>query len=509
VQRCELRLLPYGFSGSVTFLWSTDLAEDTLLAPFLTQSLATVKLTITNVVPQVDTPPDPLVVSGVVTEKGLVESSFGEVREAPVLMREYTVAFADAPRVLFGQHHPLQLAVETTVSDVIAAHVVEGTTVEVTLDAALAQRRHVFLPLGEGRASFYDFLAWYADVNGGHLVWDHVAHTLTLSAEKAPSATAVKLRGTEVERLTVRVPETLRHAARVLNSFADGPLTTDVAQAKAVAGVSKDYLVRTTVSADVDARVSLEEKRLAVHETELEVQFARYPTVAFWPGTTTELQGAHFSAGLSAQGKTYRVAEVRLLATAADGMTAEDFGSTSRRYALDMAATWELSTDTVQRLPPYVAPRWPLHVEGKVLVEVGQEGERTWELEEDTETSAQAYRVKVPLWSDVVVRAPFEPMFLPGHFYAPTFRESRVLLALSLHTAEIVSHLEWGPGVQMPVDTQGNQLLLGKSGTNQTGITHAYVDNKPVLTVLRTNDSDTELLKLEEGIMILQTKEEQ
>jgi hypothetical protein len=59
------------------------------------------------------------------------------------------------------------------------------------------------------------------------------------------------------------------------------------------------------------------------------------------------------------------------------------------------------------------------------------------------------------------------------------------------------------------MDSQGNHLLLGKTDKSQTSIQHVYVDDKPVLDVKRTSDKDTEMIKMVEGSLILETKEEE
>jgi hypothetical protein len=83
-----------------------------------------------------------------------------------------------------------------------------------------------------------------------------------------------------------------------------------------------------------------------------------------------------------------------------------------------------------------------------------------------------------------------------------------VLVELDFHGARIVRFLDWRPGGQLPLDTQGNQILFGKSEDSQTSIRHEYVDNKPQLNVKRSSSNDTEIIQLQEGTIILQTKEE-
>jgi len=58
------------------------------------------------------------------------------------------------------------------------------------------------------------------------------------------------------------------------------------------------------------------------------------------------------------------------------------------------------------------------------------------------------------------------------------------------------------------MDSQGNHMLLGKSAKSQTSLRYVYVDDKPVLEMKRTSGKDTEMIKMVEGNLILETKEE-
>ena len=66
--------------------------------------------------------------------------------------------------------------------------------------------------------------------------------------------------------------------------------------------------------------------------------------------------------------------------------------------------------------------------------------------------------------------APFEPMLGSGNIYLPSYRDERVLLALDVHSAQIVRLLEWRAGAPLSMDTQGEQLLFGKADNSQTSV---------------------------------------
>jgi hypothetical protein len=147
-------------------------------------------------------------------------------------------------------------------------------------------------------------------------------------------------------------------------------------------------------------------------------------------------------------------------------------------------------------------------VEGKIVSEQGQEEEETYQIYQHSQTELDQYRVAIPLFDDIQVVVPFEPLFAPGHFYFPAYKDARVLVALDFHSTRIVGFLDWRPGGRLPMDTQGDHILMGKSADSNTAISHVYVDNKPQLNMKRTSKSDTEIIQLHEGTIILQTKEE-
>ena len=83
-----------------------------------------------------------------------------------------------------------------------------------------------------------------------------------------------------------------------------------------------------------------------------------------------------------------------------------------------------------------------------------------------------------------------------------------VLVALHFHSARIERFLDWRPGGRLPMDSQGDHLLLGKTDSDKTSISHVYEENKPQLNVKRTYDNDTEKIQLHEGRIVIETKEE-
>jgi hypothetical protein len=146
-------------------------------------------------------------------------------------------------------------------------------------------------------------------------------------------------------------------------------------------------------------------------------------------------------------------------------------------------------------------------VEGVIVSEQGEDDEKTFDVPSNEDTGQFEYKVYIPLW-DLTIKLMLEPDFLNSHFYFPFYRDTKLLLAFDLNRAHIVKVLSWGEGVQLPMATQGNHILFGKNTEDQTSMSHVYEEGNPVLAIKRNKDNDTELVRLEEGCIILQTCEE-
>jgi hypothetical protein len=507
VKAFRLDLFPYGFRAMAEF-WVTAVSKaDPLLTKFTAADRIEARLSVAGVLNQPTPAPEPLVVAGLVTDKGILERSFAALKGEAVLQRQYTIHFEDPASVLWRQHFPNLLDADATLEDVIKQQVVEGISLEMAWDALKAERPIICLGLGEGRASFYDFVIWLAHRGNAVFTFDYAAKTYHLAADKPSGDTVGGLRGTEVEQVRLRFPAVRRHGSRVQNSYAEAAKTVDVGQDQAVTGVFRDVLLRTPIASDVDERKTLETARLASHKQELAVELREYPRVPFWPGSMVKLQPEFFSSRLLPLGKTFRAFEVGLSARAGDEEPDHDLNVAHTRYELEMHVACESEDDAAARLPEHLDPRYPIYVEGKIVCEIGQEGDRPYTVYTDEKTAQHSYKVFVPLWNKKIM-VPFTPQFVPGHFYIPAYKDSRVLLELHFDHGEIARFLDWGTDVQLPAESQGNHILLGKNKTSETSLRHVYVDSRPVFSLRRVHDGDIESMTIEEGSIVIETKED-
>ncbi|NOK14858.1 hypothetical protein [Corallococcus exercitus] len=505
VKDFSLRMTPTGFQCTLTFWTALEKADAALFTAFSKPDLVRVRLALSGVY---DPPPAPLVVQGIVTEKRVSGTAHGDKDSVAVAFRQYTVTFEDPARVLWKQHRPVELHTAKKLSELLDAHKPGGLLLTYDWDALEEKHAMVCLGIGDDHpaASFYDFVLWFVDTRGGVLTYDSPSDTYTFSAKKPAVGAVTGLSRKHVARVDVELPPVIRHSARVLNGFGAGATTVALEQAQAVAGIQHDVLVRTPIAAEAEQRQSLEKERLRVRKRRLRLTFLDVPPIALHPGALLKLDGGRWSPGLTGLGEDLRVAELAfdgagLQAGPHDGQQDEMEG-----YQVTLSVLLEQKSDPVPELPAYRPPRYPIYVEGKVHSPGGEATDRIYLQVDDQKTSVTNYRVAIPLWNKTV-SVPAEPNQFPGTFYFPPYKNERALIGLHFDRAELHRFLDWGEGVRMPQDSQGDQILFGKNGANQTALTHDFQDNKPVWNLGRVNANDTEVIRLSEGHLLIQTKE--
>lgn len=512
LKRFDLCLLPWGFSARAE-IWAVSVGaqrEDELFASFVKDDPIEVSMTLARAFDEVKTPAKPMALRGLVTGRRVVERAVAGVAGGPVLQRRYTVTFADRGAALWRQHRPTVLYVDKSYEDLIKDNTPEGVSVEHRWAAGPVKRPVLALGLGaaggEGGASFHDFLFWLLCRENAGLYYDPAADQYAIFDEK-PSRGEAELCREEVASLEATFPPVRRDTVCVLNASTEAPTNRkEIANKRATRGVRTDHLIRTPVAAQLDARVALETARAEPAEPEARAALRAFPATPLLPSMQVQLGGG-WSTGVYQHGRTYRVLSARIRARAVSQEATEETGEESNSYRLEYRLRLELSSDRALRYPSFRRPTWPFHVEGRVVSEVGGEAEGTYQMYRDEATSLDRYHVAVPLWDDQKVVVPFEPGVMGGHFYFPASRGARVLLALDLNEARIAGFLEWRPGARLPLETQGNHILVGKGPESETSIRHVYEDGRPLLRIRRRSGEDVQVIEVEEGRIRLEARE--
>jgi hypothetical protein len=519
VRAFELELRSWGFEGWVEFLVADNASfggqqKDEVLADFLKPDLAQVALEVKVVLS--DAPAEasitPLKLEGLVSDKSLTELPVSQTLGSSILYRRYGVRFVDAARLLWRQHFPCELYTHKTVQEILEEHKGEHIRLDYGWSEELsASRPQFFVGLNpEQGSSFYDFVLWFVSGRGGALAYDYAGKQYKLSGAKDASGEPLTLRGDEVSALEVLFPEVIRHDVTVLNSWAEGPTSEPVQQSQAVAGVRQDVLLRTPISDEAQARVQREQKRLVARLRELSLTWCRFPLKALMPGALVQLpEHAEWAAAGVPAGDTYRVRQVVLRAEAHQPAPDDEHDAPDAEYELTLGTRLELQDEEWVELPDFLPPPLPRVAEGFIVSEVGEDEDETWHAYTDSSTSLDRYQVRMPLWEDQIITVPFEPGLLPGHFYFPAFKGERVLVTMDLEHSTLKRFLDWRAGARLPADAQGVHLLVGKTGESNTSMKHYYEEGNPLFLLKRTHEQDTVTLKLREGGLMLEVKEEQ
>lgn len=513
VKSLRISLRPYGFNARLSFWVSSETREDKLFPCFIKHDLIDVKLNVEPHFKPKDIEIESLDLQGFVTGKAVLKELTIEnvhLKGNPVLYRHYRIDFADPARVLWKQHFPCDLLVDGTVKDLIEANKATGVNLKYDWEALDEKFAINTLPVesGEKEAGFYDFIIWYAASHNGVFSYNLKENEYTLSGFKDKTGKPINMSKLEIAEHSIAFPPPIRYNDRLMNTFSEEPQPKATSRDQAKESLRHDILLRLPIASDFEKAFNLESKKQKIRSHEIHLTHCRFPQITYRPGVFVKLESGLWSDEIFPHGTEYRVRDIFLHARAVDEESDADHNMEYSRYNIDMCSRLELKDEGALNLPGFKTPSYPIYVEGKIVSEQGDEEEETYQVYEHPQTALDQYRVKIPLFDNKEIVVPFEPLFAPGHFYFPAYKGERVLVALDFHAARIERFLDWRPEGRLPMDSQGNHLLMGKTSSSKTSINHVYVDNKPQLNVKRTSDNDTEKIQLHDGTIILETKEE-
>ncbi|MGI9212412.1 MAG: hypothetical protein ACR2HF_08040, partial [Methylococcaceae bacterium] len=492
VSQLELNLQSYGFSGSVRFVVSLAHGVDEPYIVFCKDDVLECTLEIKSRVIRADETALPLVLHGMVTHRNIRDYVLESSRpDKPLIyLREYNMQFSDVAAVLWHQHYPCELYLDTSFNKVLTEHAGEQITLNSDWDELDKSLPMLVIALGisGNMASFYDFVMALVDTRNGVFFHDYSNNSYNLAASKPSEGNSTPIKPELVSVSTRIYPSQNRAQPRILNGSVTTPETTAIENSLGVSPIRKDYLIRKPIKADHDERVQLETSRLVVRQVECVLNLNTIPAVMFKPGDWLEWENTD-----------YRIKEWRFSAESVSDDPNNDHNMDYAYYHMNSSLVLEHAEESSVSLPDYIIPAYPMQVEGFVVSDEGEDKDLTYQFEQDSDTSLDFYQVSLPLWEDKKIKVPFEPGFLTGQFYFPLYKKARVLVDLYMLEARIAELLDWRDGARLAMDTQGNQILMGKSDKSLTAIRHAYKDQKPELELQRIDDKDTEVLRMSEG----------
>lgn len=519
IKQIELQITTYGVSGDIKF-WSInddeyggsqkdDLFESAIKDDPIFIDLSIVGYRTSNEAPSAD--PVPLAIKALVRDRSITEQPFFGTDKPAVLARWYQFTFADAAAVLWRQHYPCALDTEKSWKDVITQNQTEQIKFTCEGEYITAKKPLIFVnldPLKQNTADFYDYISWLCDSKDQILSYNYKDQSYRIADTLPKAAKPVPLSRLDIGRISVLYQEVPRRQTQVLNAFSGDPRNQPTKLKTGITPIAHDHLIRTPIAADYDARAKLEEQRLAVSAPQLRLEFQRMPLQLFGPWDLLDLtaakgwEAADIAVPKVAKDSKLRVAELSLKLDASESELQAREGGNIAHYFGTLSVMLEPESERTARVPAYRTPRYPAKVEGIIVSEIGDEKEETYDIVTDDKTSQRSYKIKLPLFKDQVVKAPFEPIGLSGHFYAPFYRGERVLCALHQEEAAVVGCLDWRAGATAPLESQGNQLFFGKTLESCVAVSLLYEEDIPVYTLQRTHkkdDEDVQTVKIKEG----------
>ena len=541
IKFCHLNLFSFGFSGDLGFWLPVEQRSDKLIEHFSTEELIEVELSIIPVLNLPEPAPQALKVNGLVTTKSIQELHYSDLSGRPVLYRYYQICFSDPAKVLWKQHYPCELYVEQSMATAIKAQIPASFKLALELDSLGDVQPMICLGLGQHRdvnvgggnnpsfcvsdnlkgtinhqsieshaqtsASFYDFLVAYLKQNNAFLLYDYTQQTYLITDEKLALTDNKGFFPHEVASVSNCWPETARSNVKIMNAVADNSQQELIDNAVAVDGIRQDQLFRFAIASQFTNQKSQALKRLANNGQELSIHFSQWPLQSFYPNIGFKVDSKVWGNKALYANQAFRAYQVKINIQAIDNNQEDNLDTKHSQYQLDYQSSAELVTSTKQRLPVVSRTNYPIYVEGKIVSTIGEDTDKTYDIAESKDTGQSEYQVYIPLW-DKTIKILFEPDHMNSHFYFPYYRDNKVLVSFDLFQATIIKVLSWGERVRLPNATQGNHILFGKNENDETSFRHVYEESKPVLSIKRQKEKDTELVRLEEGSIILQTCEE-
>lgn len=524
IEELSLDLRAYGYAGFVRFCVFDDKSaggdwKDSLHDGLIGHSLIEIELRVRAYFEERERRGDSirsLSVQALVGERTLREAR--DAKHSGRRHRVYTLHFYDPAYLLWRTHFPTELYTKKSLTQVLLANKPRPILLNITSQKAAAVQPLLFLghsPEENGSASFYDFVIWCADTQNLIFYYDYIKREYVLADAKPEPGRPIPLDHGDVAGIEQLFAEVPRTKPRVHNVCVAAAQTQTADNAKALAPLFQDHLLRVKVAQEVEARRTLLGKRLSLPKPGFALLFGRLPVRMLMPGDFIDLtQDAQWKqAGVNlpqvAQDEPGRIRRVVLSLRNRSDVTVPRAKDSLGLFHGSLRAEVEAKSLAAPLLPKYVTPTYPRLCEGKILVDQGADNEEVYQIVTDLETSAETYRIAVPTWENQEIAAPFDTHQQPGHFYFPAYKHQTVLVALYFDRARIAGFVDWrSAGARVPKETQGNHLLFGKTIENNTSVRHIYEDNKPVFSIHRTHQKDHQMIEIREGYLLIQVKEE-
>ena len=504
IKYCQLKLRADGFSGDIEFCLSNEVSDDKLIDDFISDELVALELKLAQHSFSEAKPGEEITIKGLVGQRDVAEEQYLDVKDSPILYRRYRCQFYDPAQFIWQQHFPSELYVDKSLKDVLQAQIIEP--IKLTMDWPALEDSHAMICLGLGalEISFYQFLINYLAQQGGYLLYDYQQHSYNISAEKPEPALDIKLAPEQVASARTVIAAADLQSINLLNGHAILAAIDSASENSRLTGVKQDRLIIASLKQQAEQHKQREAAYQAIQAAQLSLELAAWPLKPITPGVKVQLKHPLWNKKALAAQQGLRIFSSDLELKALNSEPQHHLNMTFSQYQCYCSHQAEALDN--KHWPRVARCLSPFLVQGEIVSEAGDEADKTYQYQQNDESKQNFYRVKIPLW-DLEIQIRFQPDFLPPHFYFPLYQGTQVELEMTLFSARIARVLDWGARVFLEQDNQGNHLIFGKNAEDETRLKYDYQDNKPVFSLKRTKDEDTELVQLEEGKITFCTQE--
>lgn len=520
IKRLSLQAFPWGFNGEVEFIVINYPIKDSLYADFIKAGELQVELTVARgLQPPKNTKVTPMTVTGVVTDRSYRETPGDLVGNTPVagnpiLFRTYCIKFTDPAEYFWGKHYPTRYYSDTDMSTIIQDNLVNGIQLKMDWDVLKVKQPNVTVKTGFGEpgcVSFYDFILWYIDQNGGFFVYQYAESSYLIAGQRPDTGSAddIPCNYLDLENLEIGLPPIQSSKLQIINGVAIAPSIEKSDKKGDILPLSRDVLVREDIPKEFQAYVKSQKSKELEHiSAESRLDFKSILYQMFYPEDVLTCNQATWSKQSYLYGKKIRVFSIAVSAKLFEDNVTDNIDSDEAVYDMGFHCILHDVEDDKKRLPVYRTPSYPVLMEGVVRSDVSEKNSSTYNIIKDQETLGDYLQVEIPVWEKILARVQHDPGHFTGQFYFPPYNGQKVLLGLWFHGARILRNLDWRACAPLPVESQGNHLVFGTKSDSRSSIQHSYIDNQPKLDISRVLENDVETISLAEGSIILRTRQD-
>lgn len=468
---------------------------------------------------------DPLLeIKGIVTHKSFKRNPArdGEIEKT---YRLYEISFSDHAKVIWEEHHPINVYVDESMKDILEKHVNPDINLKYEWDPLTIKHPITAFSLeykagqpANRQVSFYSFLMWYLHQENGILLYDYKENSYKFTGKKEkPADPPLKVLESQVMPPVYVFPLPSRYNGKTIKHTADSTENDDQENPDSFKFVRREQIDASNYRVYPEQAEEKVESVLTSEKAELFVEFTIFNKELHLgkiiPGSLLtflgDLADDNWSEDPCFKGKNFRVRHLYFEANK-QGVSDEIIERPDQPYQIYAKAELELEEETFVSRPNFNPPSYPFYIQGKVFSDIGDKEQSTFKILETQEVPEGQYQVLVPLAGEgKMVVAPFVPAY-SGQFYYPFYKDTRVMLEMHFRTAKIDRPIDWNPLVRLPKGVQGNQIVLSSNGKDKfTILRQEFLDGKEdVFTIVQSSsDKQTQTIQIKEKDLLFKMME--